>query len=117
MLELWEQEHEDEMQPDKQIPDEVILSLFRSRHYTFGPLFYLDQLQRSMFDMAIHQPSTAKEAESLDLALIWNRLQKEIRLIAGPEVLGQDYTWGHGYTTFPHLVQDDYNAGYYAYLL
>jgi metallopeptidase MepB len=67
--------------------------------------------------MNIHQPSSLEEAKSVDLAAIWNRLRKEIQLIDGPEVLGQGYTWGHGYTTFSHLMSSDYDAGYYAYLL
>ncbi|KFG79793.1 metallopeptidase MepB [Metarhizium anisopliae] len=118
MLELWKMENEAAgvTQPDIHMPDEMIKSLLQARRLTFGPLFYLDQLQRSMFDMAIHQPSNMKEAESLDPAAVWNRLHREIRLIDGPEALGQGYTWGHGYATFSHLMQDDYSAGYYAYL-
>lgn len=117
MLKVWEKENKGISQPENQMPDVVIEALIRSRRFTFGPLFYLDQLHLGIFDMTIHQLSSLEEAKSIDLAAIWSRLRKEIQLIDGPEVLGQNYTWGHGYTTFSHLVSNDYDAGYYAYLL
>lgn len=116
MLKVWERDNTGP-QPEKQMPETLIHALIRSRQITFGPLFYLGQLHRGIFDMAIHQLSSLEEAKSVDLAVIWNKLRKEVQLIDGPEVLGQDYTWGHGYITFTHLMSSDYDAGYYSYLL
>jgi metallopeptidase MepB len=117
MHEIWKASHMNISQPEKYLPDDMIGRLLQARRLTFGPLFYLDQLQRGMFDMAIHQLSSIEEAESLDLAALWNKLHKDVRLIDGPETLGEGYSWGHGFTTFTHLMIDDYTAGYYAYLL
>lgn len=117
MLEHWKTEHKGISQPEKHMPDDMIDSLIQARRLTFGPLFYLDQLQRSLFDIAINQVSSLEEAKSLDLASIWNKLHKDVRLISGPEALGQGYNWGHGYATFSHLMSADYDAGYYSYLL
>jgi metallopeptidase MepB len=117
MLDIWEKENKGKTRPENQMTDALIEALIRSRRLTFGSLFYLDQLHRGIFDMSIHQLASLEEAEAINLDAIWNKLRKEIQLIDGPEVLGQDYTWGHGYTTFSHLVSNDYDAGYYAYLL
>lgn len=117
MLEVWEDENKGVTQPENQIPDELIKALIRARHLGFGPLLYLSQLHRGIFDMSIHQLSSLEEAKSVDLAVMWNKLRKEIQLVDGPEVFSYDYTWGHGYTTFSHLISNDYDAGYYVYLL
>lgn len=107
-------------QPEKHMPAELIDSLIRSRRFSFGPLFYLDQLHRAIFDMSIHQLDSIEEAKSLDLAVVWNQLRDEMQPMdgPGPDAPGGDYMWGqHGYTTFSHLVSSDYDAGYYGYLL
>ncbi|KAK3312964.1 hypothetical protein B0H66DRAFT_578188 [Apodospora peruviana] len=112
-------EHGATLGPEKHMPAELIDSLIPSRRFSVGPLFYLGQLHRAVFDMSIHQLGSSKEAESLDLAVVWNQLRDEMQPMDGPgppDVSGGDYAWGHGYTTFSHLVSNDYDAGYYAYL-
>lgn len=112
MLDLWKQQNEGKTQPELQMPDELIDALIKASRFIYGSLFQLDQLHRAYFDMTIHQICTDEEAESMDLAVLWNKSRKEIGLIDGQE----DYTQGHGYATFPHLMMNDYTAGYYAYL-
>lgn len=116
MLTVWERENEGKRQPKLQMPDELLEALIKASRFIFGPLFQLDQLHRAYFDMTIHQLQSDKEVESIDLTALWNKSRKEIGLIDGPEVFDGDYTQGHGYTTFPHLMNHDYVAGYYAYL-
>ncbi|KAM7220101.1 metallopeptidase MepB [Rhypophila decipiens] len=106
--------------PEKHLPLRLIDSLIRSRRFSFGPLFYLGQLHRAVFDMRIHQLGSSNEAESLNLPVVWNQLRGEMLPMDGPRPPdvsdGDYYAWGHSYTTFSHLVSNDYDAGYYAYL-
>ncbi|KAL7927015.1 hypothetical protein ACQKWADRAFT_327005 [Trichoderma austrokoningii] len=108
-------EGNDKMQPEPQIPNELIDALIKDSQFIFGPLFQLDQLHRAYFYMTIHQLG-GEEAESVDLIVLWNKSCKEIGFIDGQEAFDGNYTQGHGYTTFPHLMIGDYAAGYYAYL-
>jgi metallopeptidase MepB len=116
MLEGWSQINPKKTQPEKHMPDALIEAFLEARYLSFGPLFYLEQLQRAIFDMTVHQPSSVEEAKSFDLPTIWNKLGKDLQSIDGPEVLGQDYSWGHGYCSSSHIMAEDYSAGYYSYL-
>lgn len=113
----WEEQAGGAAQPAETISDAMIDSLVSSRRVTFGALFYLRQLHFAMFDMLVHQPTLDRPIESLDLAKEWNNLRSRTCLCDGPEVLGCGDGWGHGYAHFRHLVGDDYDAGYYSYLL
>ncbi len=117
MFKLWQGENEGKEQPPMQMPDQVIEALIRSRRFTFGPLFYLSQLHRAIFDTSIDQFASLEEAKSVDLTSKWNMLHQEIEPICGPEALGQGYTWGHGYATFGHIMSSDDDTGYYSYIL
>ncbi|KAL7896877.1 peptidase family M3 domain-containing protein [Trichoderma sp. SZMC 28014] len=57
-----------------------------------------------------------KEAESVDLAVLWSKSRREIGLIDGQGIFDGHYAEGHGYSTFSHLMITDYTVGYYAYL-
>jgi metallopeptidase MepB len=81
MLKAWEEENKGKAQPEDQMPETVVEAFIKARRLVFGPLFYLDQLHRSIFDMKIHQVSSLEEAESIDLAEMWNKLRKEIQLM------------------------------------
>lgn len=116
MLEIWKQQNPEKEQPERGIPDELIETLLKTRRVIFGPLFQLEQLHRSQFDMAIHQLSCDEDLESLDLTVLWNKSRKEIGLIDGFEVFDGNYCQGHSYSTFTHLMLNDYAAGYYTYL-
>jgi metallopeptidase MepB len=117
MLDGWKRENNGMVQPEKHMPDALIETFIQSKRILFGPLFYLCQLHLAIFDMAIHQASSLEEAQSIDLAEIWIKLRKDIEQVDGPEILGQDYTWGQGYCTMNPWMSDDYSAGYYSYLL
>jgi len=119
MLDVWKnmKENKGKDQPEKNLPDSLIDDLIKARKTSFGPLFILDQIRIAMFDMTIHQPSSNQEAESLDLAVTWNKLRKDLRHMDGLEECGFDYTWGHGYAAIDHFIQEDYTAGYNSYLM
>jgi metallopeptidase MepB len=110
MLEIWQKENKGKAQPEEHMSDELIDAFISARKLSFGPLFYLGQLKNAIFDMTIYQPSSLEEAQSFDLAGIWNKLTKDTEQMDGPEVSG-------GYSTFGHLMSTDYSAGYYSYLL
>lgn len=116
MLASWKQKHEGKMQPELQMPDELIEILVKANRFTFGPLFQLDQRHHAYFDMTIHQLCSDKEAESVDLAVLWSKSRREIGLIDGQGIFDGHYAEGHGYSTFSHLMITDYTVGYYAYL-
>jgi metallopeptidase MepB len=101
-------------QPAENMPDELIQSIVKTRHVN-DALFNLRQLHFGIFDMTVHTPSSHSAVVDLDASATYNRLRKEISGIDGPEVLGQNYDWGHGQATFGHLI-GGYDAGYYGYL-
>lgn len=69
-----------------------------------------------MFDMLVHQITNNTEAEKWELAVKWNQLRREVLPLAGGEAVNGDWAWGHGYANFRHLIEN-YDAGYYSYLL
>jgi metallopeptidase MepB len=100
--------------PPERIPDELVSSIVKSEHVN-DAIFNLRQLHFGIFDMTVHQPKSHEEVEKLDITGLFNRLRKDITLTDGPEVLGEGYNWGHGQSTFGHLL-GGYDAGYYGYL-
>ncbi|KAK2616083.1 hypothetical protein N8I77_002792 [Diaporthe amygdali] len=116
MLRSWQKENDGVSRPEVEMPHMMIAAIIRSRRLTFGPLFHLEQLHRAAFDLAINQVSSFEEAEAIDLTATWNRLGEEFGQTAHSDTNNDNKVSGHGYATHTHLVQDDYEAGYYAYL-
>jgi len=111
----WEETAQNvEKQPAELMPDDLIQSIVNTRHVN-DALFNLRQLHFGIFDMTVHEGASHKAIEDLDASILYNKLRKEISKIDGPEELGNGYNWGHGQTTFGHLV-GGYDAGYYGYL-
>ena len=100
--------------PVARLPDEMIDDLVRTKHIN-GALFQLRVLHFSIYDMLIHEPASRAELENLNFSAEYNRLRRELTLVDGPEALGQGFEWGHGQSTFRHMVTN-YDAGYYGYL-
>ena len=65
--------------------------------------------------MKIHSPPTHAALRAMNLTAEWNRLEKSLLKIDGPEVLGEGDEWGHDQSTFYH-VMGGYDAGYFTYL-
>ncbi|EWC44115.1 hypothetical protein DRE_07172 [Drechslerella stenobrocha 248] len=91
------------------LPDELIKSLIASKHVNDG-LFNLRQLHFGIFDMRVHELSMPGD-EKIDSSATYNDLRSQIAGLDGPD----DPKFGHGQTTFGHLM-GGYDAGYYGYL-
>ena len=129
-----EQAGKDQPQPEKQLPDELIENLIKTKHVN-DALFNLRQLHFGIYDMTIHEPKSHAEVESFEFSELYNKLNREISHFDSPAQLGQNYKWGkhpsnavlllvdtrtnfqigNGQTTFGHLL-GGYDAGYYGYL-
>ena len=113
---IWKQENPNmDILPPEKIPDDMAVSIIETNS-SDKALLRLRQLHMTVFDMTIHTPERHQSIEDINFAQLWNRLRKEIVMLCGPEELGEGYEWGHGYTTFRHVV-GSYDAGYYVYLL
>ena len=88
-----EQAGKDQPQPEKQLPDELIENLIKTKHVN-DALFNLRQLHFGIYDMTIHEPKSHAEVESFDFSEMYNKLNREISHFDSPAQLGQDYKWG-----------------------
>ena len=66
--------------------------------------------------MMIHQPKSHADMVNFDVASEYNKLSQDLIPVKAFESLGHEQDWGHGYTNWIHPMED-YNAGYYGYLL
>lgn len=116
-FEAWKEIADGKPRPPEKLPDVAIASLARSKHVN-SALMYLGQLSISTFDMKMHELNGYTESEAWDIAMKWNQLRHQIVPMAGGEAVhGQDnWKWGHGYADFRHFI-DNYEAGYYSYML
>lgn len=76
----------------------------------------LQEVFFSTFDMLIHTPSSHEALEAMNLAEVFNRTKSEIYSLKGGEAIGDGWEWGHGETVFRNVI-NNYDAGYYAYVL
>ena len=113
-LSAWQEKASGQSTPPEKIPDELIESLIKTKHVN-DALFNLRQLHFGIFDMTVHEPNSHEEIEKLEITELYNKLRHEITALEGPEVFGENFTWGHGQATFGHLM-GGYDAGYYGYL-
>jgi metallopeptidase MepB len=114
-LKAWEEQADENVaRPTKQIPDELVTNLIRTKHVN-GALFNLRQLHFGIFDMTVHEPANHEAIETMAISETYNTLRREISQLEGPEKLGEGNEWGHGEATFGHLM-GGYDVGYYGYL-
>ena len=100
-----EQAGKDQPQPEKQLPDELIENLVKTKHVN-DALFNLRQLHFGIYDMTIHEPKSHAEVESFEFSELYNRLNREISHFDSPAQLGQSYKWGKcGSTAVSLLVE------------
>ena len=88
-----ERADKDQSRPEKQLPDELIENLIKTKHVN-DALFNLRQLHFGIYDMTIHEPKSHAEVESFDFSEMYNRLNREISHFDSPAQLGQSYKWG-----------------------
>ena len=101
-------------QPPQQIPLETVQQLCSAKEVNQA-LLTLRQIGLSIFDMTIHSPATHEEALKLDISSIYNGCIRDYGLLDGPEALGEDLNWGHGYAISQHFIWGQ-DANYYSYL-
>lgn len=106
---------EDEEQPE-QLPDSMVASLASAR-YVNAAQFFLNQIRHCMFDMTVHHPPSHNAIQKMDMSAVHNQIRSEVMPLSGPEATGCEFEWGHGQVLLAHLMQDDYSAGYYSYML
>ena len=100
-----DQAGKDQPQPEKQLPDELIENLIKTKHVN-DALFNLRQLHFGIYDMAIHEPKSHAEVESFDFSEMYNKLNREISHFDSPAQLGQGYKWGKcGFSAVLPLVK------------
>lgn len=109
------EENDEKSLPPVRIPNDLVDRLVATRHIN-AALQTLTQIHHSKFDMFAHGKDLPDDVSSNDLASIYNRIGKECTLMTGPEEIEERFDWGHGYTTFPHLICG-MQANYYSYLL
>jgi metallopeptidase MepB len=100
-------------QPPEQLPDEIIKKLVTTLNVNQS-LFHLVELERSIFDMVIHQPQSYEALNRMDISLEWVRLGRELRAL---DYDGIEIKRDNRFMMVPQFVNNgDYNAGYYSYL-
>jgi metallopeptidase MepB len=112
----WQAKNSNDSRPPQHTPDDIIttLSLGGPKHDIPQ---YLRQIFLYVFDMTIHQPESHEAVVAMNLTGLWNSLQQSICLLDNPAVLGVEKGQpSRGFTIFGHLM-NDYDAGYYSYLL
>lgn len=116
-LAVWMAQNEGQPQPPERLPDDLVERIARPDRPKHDALHYLGQLFWCVFDMTVHQPSSHAEITTMDIPATWSTLRRSICPFDDAAAVGQADDSGHGYTTFQHLVSDDYGAGYYSYYL
>jgi metallopeptidase MepB len=100
--------------PKPDIPDDLIAtSLKKSKEFSLFRSYA--NLASSLFDMAVHHPESHAALENMNLAETFNRIRREVRLLHGPEDLGDTPDWGCAFVYFRH-ISGSYDAQYYTYL-
>lgn len=108
---IWEDEHKGETKPPAEIPKEMVDGIIQAR-VMHNPLFYLGQVQLAMFDMLIHEQDNTKQMKNTDLVEAYNNLIHGVQLFD----IGGESDWTCGFANLHHLMEE-YDAGYYSYLL
>lgn len=114
--EAWmkEQNNTSAQQPAEKFPEQLANDVRRNKN-AWAAIDTLSQLVLAMYDMALHEPKSHKDAEAIDSTSLYYHMKKNITTVDGPEVLGQGWHWGHRQAIFSHIM-DGYEAGYYSYL-
>lgn len=89
----------DASRPGEQLPDDLIQNLIRTKHVN-GALFNLRQLHFGMFDMAIHEPKSHAEVETMDFSKIYNKIGYDLTKLDTPAQMGEGFDWGRSCAHF-----------------
>lgn len=110
-LALWRQSSQYD-QPPEQIPDDMVAGVVASE-YCSKPSFLLGQVLFAMFDIRIHLLEDEGAIRKLDLTKYYNEMIREIQMF---DVSPDRADWSSPFVLSSHLMEE-YDAGYYSYLL
>lgn len=112
---LWEAENPDARDlPDKDLPDSLVQVVLATTESSLGKL---RQLHFATYDLEIYNPPSREALEQTNLCEVYNKLWVKLVPVHGGEALGQGWEWSHGESCVRLLMGDNYDAGYYAYIL
>ncbi|THZ06051.1 zincin [Aureobasidium pullulans] len=106
----WKEDHQGEHLPPKEIPDELLHNLTRSRDFNRAS-WYMRQLAFARFDMALHNGASYQDGQAFDSTATYHDLMERYLLVKTPDPSSR----GHPQADFGHLCAG-YDAGYYSYL-
>ncbi|KAL6693939.1 hypothetical protein J3F84DRAFT_378127 [Trichoderma pleuroticola] len=104
---------EEDSENEKKLPEDVIERLIADQFAHTG-LAQLSTLHFSTFDLLIHTPPNHQAIRDMNLAAEFNKLRREICLVSGPEDIGYNADFAHGFCRFRFPI--GYNTSYYTYL-
>jgi metallopeptidase MepB len=100
--------------PERPLPEKlIVVSLQGSKDLNFSRSYA--NIASCLFDMAVHNPESHEALERMALAETFNRIDRDVRLLHGPEDLGGTLDWGCAFTHFSHLT-GEYDSQYYTYI-
>lgn len=100
-----------------QLSDEVVSSLVKSSAKT-NRTTQLKEIFFTTYDMLVHMPESHQALEEMNLSEQFNKTRTATYHIHGGEAIGDPdgWEWAHGQTIFRNIL-NDYDAGYYSYVL
>lgn len=112
---LPQEEQEHAKQPEAQLDDETVASLARVNRGREARGQVMN-LFLSTYDMLIHTPTSHEALEATNLTELFNKTRTSMTGLSGGEAVGDGWEWGHGESVFRNII-NNYDAGYYSYLL
>jgi metallopeptidase MepB len=101
--------------PPEKIPEASIRVLLQRRK-AMEALHHLNRIILARFDLEVNQADSHQIAEATDISALFNSMRAEIYSAEIPQPNQDEPGWGCYYASFKHFV-DEYDAGYYGYLL
>lgn len=101
--------------PPEKVPEASIRVLLQ-RSKAMEALHHLDQILLARFDLEVNQADSPEIAETMDMPALFNSIRAEMYSAETPQPNQDEPGWGCYYTSLKHFV-NEYDAGYYGYLL
>ncbi|PSR99101.1 hypothetical protein BD289DRAFT_361531 [Coniella lustricola] len=101
--------------PPQKLPDEMIEAVIYSAHDTLGDL---RNLHFGLYDLAVHDPPSTEALEHMNICATYNQMWFDTVGVHGGEAVGDlGWEWAHGESVVRLIMGDQYDAGYYAYIM
>lgn len=101
--------------PPEKMPEASIRVLLQ-RSKAMEALDHLNQIFLARFDLEVNQADRHQAAEATDIPALFNSMRAEIYSAEIPQPSQDEPGWGCYYASFKHLA-NEYDAGYYSYML